>query len=117
MLAVVTVSDLNSPTRKTRVLRHDYQNYTSPTKLKFQNYQVQIGGSELRFKGKSDTSLTNVVVQPSLFAKVGAAALHKAVIAMHKYSYNFEVTVLLAEDNEQGDAWIMARGGTPPSRK
>jgi len=115
LLNVLSASDLHSPTRKTKVLRHDYQNYHSPTKAVFQNYQVQIGGSEFRFKGKFATSITNVVVEPRLFGKFSPGAMLKVVKDMHQGSFLSYETVLLACDDATGHAWIVARGGTAPA--
>jgi hypothetical protein len=113
LIAALTVDALTSESEENAVMRHDFQNKHAYNKggQDFANYQVQIGGSNFRFGGKANTSVTNVVVDRRLL--VDTAQDHNVLLEAlkegHQQSMKHGTTVLLTYDDEHGHEWIQAR--------
>jgi hypothetical protein len=103
-LAHEGVDGLLATRLQTPLMRIDLQNFRSYKRDGFCNYQIQIGGSELRF-AEPDSSVTNVILDLRLLQENPGAALAK-VLEAHMTSFDQVKKVVITSDDKAGNAFL-----------
>jgi hypothetical protein len=94
---------------ETARLRHDLQNHAAYKGQGYLNFQIQVGGKALNFRGKHDTSISMVILDPRVLARHPPAKVMELVVQGHIQSIKQGASVIITFGDAEGKALAQAR--------